>query len=120
MIHNQLTEDDRVNYFHFLLRGDPMQPLKNFSSPTREDLAGTLAIFRGKNVKPQSMARAKHEIRKFVFNPADQKLVDLFDELPRLAKDAFGMAARAIFQQFIHAKIPPRLKNLTNQAHLEF
>ena len=27
-IHNQLTEDDRINYFHFLMRGMRYKPLK--------------------------------------------------------------------------------------------
>ena len=60
-----------------------------------------LAVFRRKNVKPQSMAAAKHKFQKLVFNPANQKLVDFLDELQKLAKDAFGIAALAIIEQFI-------------------
>ena len=41
------------------------------------------------------------------------------DELQKLAKDAFGVAAQAIIDQFIHAKMPPYLKKSINQAHLE-
>ena len=41
------------------------------------------------------------------------------DELQKLAKDAFGVAAQAIIEQFIHAKMPPHLKKSINQAHLE-
>ena len=35
-IHNQLTEDDRMNYFHSLMRGDALQTFKNINGPTRE------------------------------------------------------------------------------------
>ena len=36
-----------------------------------------------------------------------------------MAKDAFGVAAQAIIEQFIYAKMPPHLKKSFNQAHLE-
>ena len=118
-IHNQLTEDDRINYFHSLMRGDALQTFKNINGPTRENLEEILAVFRRKYVKPQSMATAKHKFQKLVFNPANQKLVDFLDELQKLAKDAFGIAAHAIIEQFIYAKMPPHLKKSKNQAHLE-
>ena len=65
------------------------------------------------------MATAKHKIQKLVFNPANQKLVDFLDELQKLAKDAFGIAAHAIIEQFIYAKTPPHLKKINKSAHLE-
>ena len=118
-IHNQLTEDDRINYFHSLMRGDALQTIKNISGPTRENLGAILAVFRRKYAKPQSMPTAKHKFQKLVFNPTNQKLVDFLGELQKLAKDAFGIAAHAIIEQFIYAKMPPHLKKSINQAHLE-
>ena len=108
--HNQLTEDDRINYFHSLVRRDALQTFNNINGPTRENLVEILAVFRRKYVKPQSMATAKHKFQKLVFNPANQNLVDFLDELRKLAKEAFGIAAHAIIEQFIYAKMPPHLK----------
>ena len=51
-IHNQLTEEDKINYFHSLMRGDALQTFKNVSSPNRENLAEILTVFRRKYVKP--------------------------------------------------------------------
>ena len=65
------------------------------------------------------MATAKHNFQKLVFNPAHQKLVDFLDELQKLAKDAFGRDDHAIIEQFVYAKMPPRLKKSINQANLE-
>ena len=65
------------------------------------------------------MATAKHKVQKLVFNPANHKLVDFLDELQKLAQDAFGIAAHAIIEKFIYAKMPPDLKKSINQAHLE-
>ena len=65
------------------------------------------------------MASAKHKVQQLVFNPANRKLDDFLDELQKLAKDAFGVAAQAIIEQFIYAKLPPHLKKSINQAHLE-
>ena len=37
-----------------------------------------------------------------------------------MARNAFGIAAQAIIDQFIYAKIPPHLKKSINKAYLEF
>ena len=118
-IHNQLTEEDKINYFLSLMHGDALQTFKNITSPNRENLVEILNVFRRKYVKPQSMATAKHKFQRLVFNPTNQKLIDFLDELQKLAKDAFGVAAQAIIEQFIYAKMPPHLKKSINQAHLE-
>ena len=118
-IHNQLTEEDKIYYFHSLMRGDALQTFKNISSPNRENLSEILTVFRRKYVKTQSMATAKHKFQKLVFNPANQKVIDFLDELQKLAKDSFGVASQAIIDQFIYAKMPPHLKKSINQAHLE-
>ena len=118
-IHNQLTEEDKINYFHSLMRGDALQTFKNITSPNRESLGEIVTVFRRKYVKPQSMGTAKYKFQRLVFNPANQKLIDFLDEHQKLAKDAFGVAAQAIIEQFIYAKMPPHLKKSINQAHLE-
>ena len=33
---NQLTEDDRINYFHSLMTGDALQTFKHTNGTTRE------------------------------------------------------------------------------------
>ena len=118
-IHNQPTEEDKINYFHSLIRGDALQTFNKISSPNRENLAEYLTVFGRKYVKPQSMATAKHKFQQLVFNPANQKLIDFLDELQKLAKDAFGVAAQAVIEQFIQAKMLRQLKKSINQAHLE-
>ena len=77
-IHNQLNEDNRINYFHSLMRGCALQTFNNLNGPTRETLGEILALCRRKYVKPQSMATAKHKLQKFGFNPANQKLELIF------------------------------------------
>ena len=101
------------------MRVDALQTFKNISSPNTEILGEILTVFRRKYVKPQSMATAKHKFQQLVFIPANQKLIDFVDEIQKLAKDAIGVAAQTIIEQFIYAKMPPHLKNSINQAHLE-
>ena len=101
------------------MREDTLQTFKKINGPTRENLEDILGVFRRKYVKPQSMATAKHKFQKLVFLPANQKLVEFLDELQKLAKDAFGIAAHVIIEQFIYAKLPPHLKKLLSQALLE-
>ena len=103
-IHNQLTEEDNINYFHSLMRGDALQTFKNITSPNRENLGEILTVFRRKYVKTQSMATAKHKFQRLVFNPANQKLIDFLHELQKLAKNTSRVAAQAIIEQFTYAK----------------
>ena len=63
-------------------------------------------MFRRKYVKPQSTPKAKQKIDRLVFNPANQKLIDFLDKLQKLTKDALGVAAQVITEQFIYAKMP--------------
>ena len=85
----------------------------------RKNLAEIVTVFRRKYVKPQSMATPKYKFQRLMFNLANQKLIDFLDELQKLAKDNFVVAAQQIIEQFIYVKMPPHLKKLINQAHLE-
>ena len=115
-IHIQLTQENKINYFHSLMRGDALETFKNITGPNRENLVEILTVFRRKHVKPQSMATAKHKLQRLVFNPANRKLINFLDELQKLAKDAFRVAAQAIIERFIDAKMPPHLrKQLTRR-----
>ena len=118
-IHNQLTQEDIFNYFHSLMRDDALQTFQNITIPNRENLGEVMTVFRRKYVKPQSMATAKHKFQRLIFNPANRKVTDFLDELQKLAKDSFRVAAQAIIEQFIYAKMPQHLKKSINQAHLE-
>ena len=118
-LHYQRTEEDRIHYFQSLMRADALQTFKNITSPNRENLGKNLTVFRRKYVKPQSVATAKHKFQQLVFNPANQKLIVFPDELQKLVKNAFGVSAQVIIEQFIDAKMPPHLKSSINQAHLE-
>ena len=118
-IHNQLTEEDKINYFYSVMRGDALQTFKNITSPNSVNLEEIVTVFRRKYVKPQSMATAKQNFQRLVFNPANHNLIDFLAELQKLAEDAFGVAAQAIMEQFIYAKMPPHLKKSITQAHLE-
>ena len=65
------------------------------------------------------MATAKQKFQGLVFNLAKEKVFDFLDELQKLAKDAFGVAAQAIAEQFVYDQMLRKLKKSINQAHLE-
>ena len=117
--HKQLTEQDKIDYFNSLMRGEALQTFKNITSPNREKLGEILTVFRRNYVKLQSRVTAKHKFQKLVFNPANQKLIDFLDERQKKAKNAFGVAAQDIIKQFIYAKMPPQLEKSSNQLHVE-
>ena len=47
-IHNQLTEQDKINYFYSPMRGDVVQTFKNITSPNRENLGEIQTVSRKK------------------------------------------------------------------------
>ena len=65
-IHIHLTEEDKIKYFHSLMRGDALQTFKNIGSPNRENLTEILTVFRRKYVKLLSIATAKHKFQQLV------------------------------------------------------
>ena len=113
--HNQLTQEDKINYFQSLMRGDALQTFKYITTPNREKLGETLTVFRRKYVKPQSMATAKHKFQRLVFNPPNQKLIDFPDELQKLAKDAFGVAIKQSSSSSSMPKCPRTWRNQLNR-----
>ena len=44
--HNQLTVENRIAYFHSLLRSVLLQACKDMSSPNKENLVEILTVFR--------------------------------------------------------------------------
>ena len=119
IIQNHLTEEGRINYFDSLMRKGALQTIKIVSNPTRENLREMLAVFRGNYVKLQSIATANCRFQKLVFNPANQILAYFPTEFQKLAKDVSWIAAHAIIEQFIHAKMPPCLRKPLNQARVK-
>ena len=47
-MHNQLTQEDKINYFHSIMRGDALQTFKNITTPNREKLGEIMTVFRRK------------------------------------------------------------------------
>ena len=101
------------------MHGDALRISKNICGLTRESSEVIQVVFRKKYVKPQSIATGKQKIHQLVFKPADKKLIDFLNKLHKLANNEFGVATRAIIEQFINAMMLQRLKNSINQAQLE-
>ena len=58
-IHNELTENDRINYFHCVMTGDALQTFKNINGPNRENLGEIPAVFRRKYVTRLQSSKSK-------------------------------------------------------------
>ena len=81
IFHDELTEENKINYFHSLMRDDALQTFRNISSQRRENLGAIMPVFHRKCMKPQSIVMAKHKHQQLIFNPTNQKLIDALDEL---------------------------------------
>ena len=114
-----MTEQTKINHFHFLLRKGALQTFRNINSINRQTLEDVLVIFRRKYVKPESQATAKHKWHRLIFDPNTMNLPDFLEELNQGAVKAFGENAKSMIDSLLYAKLPPKLKRLVNMARLE-
>ena len=92
-----LTEIQKINDFHSLLRGDALQAFCNIEDTKKDSLDEIMTIFKRRFGDYLSMAKARCKWDALKFDPSNQKLHEFLDVLQKTAKKAFGSEA----QQFI-------------------
>ena len=58
-IHPQLSEEEKINYFHSLMRGEALQTFRNLILNNRNNIEEILTAYRRRYVRPQSVATAR-------------------------------------------------------------
>ena len=118
-IYPNITEEEKIHYFHSLLRGEALQTFRNMTEATREHLNDILAGFRRRYVRQQSVATARCKWENLSFNPSQQTFPDFLEQYQKLAQEAYGEDAPRFIETSFYAKMPPHLKKVLNQARLE-
>ena len=114
-----LTEIQKINYFHSLLRGDALQAFCNIEDTKKDSLDEIMTIFKRRFGDYLSMAKARCEWDELKFDPSNQKLHEFLDVLQKTAKEAFGSEAQQFIDKAIYAKMPDHVKKILNRAYLE-
>ena len=114
-----LTEIQKINYFHSLLRGDALQAFCNIEDSKKDSLDEIMTIFKRRFGDYLSMAKARCERDALKFDPSTQKLHEFLDVLQKTAKEAFGTEAQQFIDKAIYAKMPNHVKKILNRAYLE-
>ena len=114
-----LTEIQKINYFHSLLRGDALQAFCNIEDTKKDSLDEIMTIFKRRFGDYLSMAKARCEWDALKFDPSNQKLHEFLDILQKTAKEAFGSEAQQFIDKAIYAKMPDHVKKILNRAYLE-
>ena len=114
-----LTELQKINYFHSLLRGDALQAFCNIEDSKKDSLDEIMTIFKRRFWDYLSMAKARCEWDALKFDPSTQKLHEFLDVLQKTAKEAFGSEAQQFIDKAIYAKMPDHVKKILNRAFLE-
>ena len=73
-IYTHLTEIQKINFFHSLLRGDTLQAFCNIGDSKRASLDEIMTIFKRRFGNYLSMAKARCEWDALKFDPSTQKL----------------------------------------------
>ena len=118
-IHPQLTEEEKINYFHSLMRGEALQTFRNLTLNNRNNIGEILTAYRRRYVRPQSVATARCKWEKLAFDPTKQTFQDFIEQYQKLAREAYGNDAPKYIELSFYAKMPAHLKRVLNQARLE-
>ena len=118
-VYPNITEEEKIHYFHSLLRGEALQTIRNMTEVTREHLNDILAGFRRRYVRQQSVATARCKWENLSFNPSQQTFPDFLEQYQKLAREAYGEDAPRFIETSFYAKMPPQLKKVLNQARLK-
>ena len=114
-----LTEIQKINYFHSLLRGNALQAYCNLDDTKKDNLEEVITAFKRRFGDFQSSAKARCEWDALHFDPTKQKFHEFLDALQKTAKEAFGSEAQKFIDKAIYAKIPDHVKKIINRAYLE-
>ena len=110
-----LTETQKINYFHSLLRGESLQAFRNLDNTKKDSLEDIKTTFKRQFGDYLSMAKDWCEWYTLKVDPSTQKLLEFLDSQQKTAKEAFGAQA----QQFIDKAMPNHVKKILNRAYLE-
>ena len=114
-----LTEIQKINYFHSLLRGNALQAYCNLDDTKEDNLEEVITAFKRRFGDFQSAAKARCEWDASHFDPTKQKSHEFLDILQKTAKEAFGSEAQNFIDKVIYAKMPDHVKKILNRAYLE-
>ena len=114
-----LTEIQKTNYFHLLLRGNALQAYCNLDDTKKNNLEEVITAFKRRLGDFQSSAKARCEWGPLHFDPTKQKLQEFLGTLRKTAKEAFGSEAQKFIDKTIYAKTPDHVKKILNRAYLE-
>ena len=114
-----LTEIQKINYFHSLLRGNALQAYCNLDDTKKDNLEEVITAFKRRFGDFQSSAKARCEWDALHFDPTKQKLHEFLDVLQKTAKEAFGSEAQRFIDKTLYAKMPDHVKKILNRAYLE-
>ena len=114
-----LTENQKINYFHSLLRGDALQAFRNIEDSKKDSLNEIMTVFKRRFGDYLSMAKVGCEWDALKFDPSTQKLHEFLDVLQKTAKEAFGSQAQQFVDKAIYAKMRDHVQKILNRAYLE-
>ena len=85
-----VTEGEKMNYFHSLMRGEALQTFANIPSTQTKTIKDIRTVYQRRFVGTKSMASAKSRWQSLMIDSTKQKVPHFLDDLQWIAKDAFG------------------------------
>ena len=114
-----LTEVQKINYFHSRLRGNALQAYCNLEDAKNDNFEEVITAFQRHFGDFQPSAKARCEWDTLHLDPTKQKLHEFLDTLQKTAIKAFGSEAQNFIDKGVYAKMPDHNKKILNRAYLE-
>ena len=119
IMYPHLSEIQKTNYFHSLLRGEALQAFRKLDDTKKDSLEDIITTFKRRFGDYLSMAKARCEWDTLKLDPSTQKLQEFLNSLHKTAKEAFGVEAQQFIDKAIYVKMPDHVKKILNRAYLE-
>ena len=116
--HDKYTDQDKTNYFHSLMRGDGAAAVQKHQQPKQKESRENYCVPLEKLETPVN-GYGKIHFSTIILQSSEPQVNWSAGRSPEIGKNAFNVAAQAIIEQFIYAKMTLNLMKSINQAHSE-
>ena len=103
-----ISEQEKIHYFHYLLRGDALQIVRNMTKAAKTNLNDIKSGFRTCYVKTQSVATGRCKWETLTFDPTSQTFQEFLGLYQKLAQEDYAEDAL----NYIETHSTPRCPHL--------
>ena len=108
---HKLSEEQKLTYFHSLLREDAIEFWQSLKMTNQTTLAQVLRYFKKEYAKEDLKEVAKYKFDQMRYDPSAETFNDFLNTFKKVVKQAFVDKSSDITETFLFAKLPVQMQN---------